>query len=54
MNQVRARPSVNMPLYGTAAMDLIYPVDNLANFMVALEHERKLNYAENRFVGLTL
>ena len=42
MNLVRARPSVNMPLYGTAAMDAIYPVDNLANFMVALEHERKI------------
>jgi hypothetical protein len=42
MNQVRARPSVNMPLYGTAEMDAIYPVGNLAQFMVALEHERKV------------
>jgi hypothetical protein len=42
MNLVRARPSVNMPLYGTPAMDAIYPVGNLAQFMVALEHERKV------------
>lgn len=42
MNQVRARPSVNMPLYGTPAMDATYPVTNLAQFMVALEHERKV------------
>jgi len=42
MNLVRARPSVNMPLYGTAAMDATYPVGNLAQFMVALEHERKV------------
>ena len=41
MNLVRARPSVNMPLYGTPAMDAIYPVGNLDQFMVALEHERK-------------
>jgi hypothetical protein len=42
MNIVRARPGVNMPLYGTAAMDSKYPVNNLANFMKALEHERKI------------
>lgn len=42
MNLVRARSSVNMPLYGTAAMDVTYPVTNLAQFMVALEHERKI------------
>ncbi len=42
MNQVRARSSVNMPLYGTAAMNAKYPVTNLAEFMVALEHERKV------------
>ena len=42
MNQVRARASVNMPLYGTAAMNATYPVANLAQFMVALEHERKV------------
>src|SRR5450759_180440 len=42
MNLVRARPSVNMPLYGTAAMDPTYPVTSLDQFMVALEHERKV------------
>ena len=42
MNQVRARPDVNMPLYGTPAMNATYPVTNLAQFMVALEHERKV------------
>jgi len=45
MNLVRARPSVNMPLYGTPAMDAKYPVNNLANFMIALEHERKVELA---------
>ena len=42
MNQVRARADVDMPLYGTAAMDAIYPVGTLADFMKALEHERKV------------
>jgi len=42
MNQVRARADVDMPLYGTAAMDAIYPVGTLAEFMKALEHERKI------------
>jgi hypothetical protein len=42
MNEVRARPDVDMPLYGSAEMDAIYPVSNLAEFMVALEHERKV------------
>ena len=42
MNQVRARGDVDMPLYGSAEMDAIYPVSNLAEFMVALEHERKI------------
>ncbi len=42
MNQVRKRPDVDMPIYGTAAMDAPYPVTNLAEFMVALEHERKV------------
>ena len=42
MNQVRARASVNMPLYGSDEMNAIYPVTNLAEFMVALEHERKV------------
>ena len=42
MNLVRARADVDMPLYGTAAMDAIYPVGTLADFMKALEHERKV------------
>ncbi len=42
MNQVRARADVDLPLYGSAAMNAIYPVSNLAEFMVALEHERKV------------
>jgi starch-binding outer membrane protein, SusD/RagB family len=42
MNQVRQRPDVDMPPYGTAAMDTEYPVTNLDEFMVALEHERKV------------
>lgn len=42
MNQVRARADVDMPLYGTGGMDAIYPVGSLAQFMVALEHERKV------------
>jgi starch-binding outer membrane protein, SusD/RagB family len=41
MNQVRQRPDVDMPLYGTAAMDA-YPVATLPDFMKALEHERKI------------
>ncbi len=42
MNQVRGRADVNMPLYGTPAMDAIYPVGTVADFMIALEHERKV------------
>ena len=42
MNQVRLRPDVVMPLYGSAEMDAIYPVGNLDQFMTALEHERKV------------
>ena len=43
MNQVRNRPDVAMPNYGTAEMDAAgFPVTNLAEFMVALEHERKV------------
>jgi len=38
MNQVRARADVNVPAYPTAD----YPVGTLAEFMVALEHERKV------------
>jgi hypothetical protein len=42
MNQVRARADVDMPLYGDADMNAIYPVTTLEEFMVALEHERKV------------
>lgn len=42
MNQVRARADVDMPLYGSAEMNAIYPVSTLDEFMVALEHERKI------------
>lgn len=42
MNQVRQRPDVDMPPYGSPAMDALYPVTNLEEFMVALEHERKI------------
>lgn len=42
MNEVRARADVDMPLYGSAEMDAIYPVATLEQFMVALEHERKI------------
>lgn len=42
VNQVRQRADVEMPGYGTPAMDAKYPVTNLDEFMVALEHERKV------------
>jgi tetratricopeptide (TPR) repeat protein len=42
MNEVRARADVNLPLYGTTGMNATYPVGTLAQFMVALEHERKV------------
>jgi hypothetical protein len=42
MNEVRKRPDVNLPLYGSAAMNAVYPVSTLAEFMRALEHERKV------------
>jgi hypothetical protein len=42
MNQIRGRASVDMDLYGTPAMDATYPVSTLPEFMVALEHERKV------------
>jgi starch-binding outer membrane protein, SusD/RagB family len=42
MNRVRARADVDMPLYGTAPMNAIWPVGNLTEFMNALEHERKV------------
>jgi tetratricopeptide (TPR) repeat protein len=42
MNQVRKRPDVDMPPYNSPEMDAIYPVTTLEQFMVALEHERKV------------
>lgn len=42
MNMVRARPSVNMPLYGTPAMDAIYPVGTQAEIFNAIVHERQV------------
>ncbi len=43
MNQVRLRADVAMPIYGSAEMNAAgYPVGTLAQFMVALEHERKI------------
>lgn len=42
MNQVRQRPDVDMPLYGSPEMNAIYPVSTLEEFMKALEHERKV------------
>jgi hypothetical protein len=38
MNRVRSRADVNMPPYPTTD----YPVSNLGEFMVAIEHERKV------------
>jgi hypothetical protein len=42
MNQVRARADVDLPLYGSVEMNVHYPVATLPQFMVALEHERKV------------
>jgi hypothetical protein len=43
MNLVRNRADVQMPLYGTTEMDNAgFPVGNEAEFMTALEHERKI------------
>jgi hypothetical protein len=42
MNLVRQRADVDMPLYGSAEMNTNYPVGTIAEFMKALEHERKV------------
>jgi hypothetical protein len=42
LNQVRNRPDVIMPNYGTAVMDAIYPVSNKEQLRIAIEHERKI------------
>jgi len=45
LNEVRDRPSTNMPHYGTAAMDGIYPVSNKAEILTAIIHERAVELA---------
>ena len=41
LNEIRNRPSVSMPNYGTAAMDAAgYPVGTKADIFKAIEHER--------------
>jgi starch-binding outer membrane protein, SusD/RagB family len=43
LNQVRARPSVNMPLYGSAAMNTAgFPVTSKAEVFKAVQHERQI------------
>ncbi|MCK5277711.1 MAG: RagB/SusD family nutrient uptake outer membrane protein [Cyclobacteriaceae bacterium] len=45
LNEVRARASVDMPRYGTPAMDAIYPVSNKAEIFTAIVHERAVELA---------
>ncbi|CAM4302436.1 RagB/SusD family nutrient uptake outer membrane protein [Zobellia nedashkovskayae] len=55
MNQVRSRPSVNMPLYGSADMDAAgYPVSSVDQAFEALIHERQIELAGEgkRFLDL--
>ncbi|WP_405410135.1 RagB/SusD family nutrient uptake outer membrane protein [Maribacter sp. Asnod1-A12] len=55
MNQVRSRPSVSMPLYGTVAMnDAGYPVNSVEEAFAALIHERQIELAGEgkRFIDL--
>ena len=40
MNEVRNRPSTNMPNYGSPEMNVIYPVSNKAEILDAIIHER--------------
>jgi hypothetical protein len=42
LNQVRNRPDVMMPNYGTPEMDALYPVNDQAGIRKAIEHERKV------------
>jgi len=42
LNQVRNRPDVMMPNYGTTAMNNIYPVSDYEQLRKAIEHERKI------------
>lgn len=45
LNQVRARPSVNMPLYGTPAMNSKYPVASKDDRFKAIVHEKRVELA---------
>lgn len=45
LNQVRNRPSVSMPNYGTPAMNAKYPVTNQAEIRKAVQHERFIELA---------
>jgi hypothetical protein len=42
LNQIRNRPDVMMPNYGSPEMDNIYPVTNQEQVRKAIEHERKI------------
>jgi hypothetical protein len=45
LNQVRNRPSVSMPNYGTAAMDAAgFPVTNQTEIRIAVQHERQIEF----------
>ncbi|MDN5210946.1 RagB/SusD family nutrient uptake outer membrane protein [Fulvivirgaceae bacterium BMA12] len=46
LNQIRSRPSVNMPLYGTAEMDSRgYPVSTQEQVINAIRHEKMVELA---------
>lgn len=45
LNQVRARPTVNMPLYGTAGMNAIFPVATKDDRFKAIVHEKRVELA---------
>jgi hypothetical protein len=45
LNEVRNRPSVNMPNYGTPEMNAIYPVSTKEEIFNAIVHERKVELA---------
>ncbi|MCK5206832.1 MAG: RagB/SusD family nutrient uptake outer membrane protein, partial [Cyclobacteriaceae bacterium] len=50
LNEVRARASVDMPRYGTPAMDAIYPVSNKAEIFTAIVHERAVELAGEQVI----
>jgi hypothetical protein len=45
LNQVRNRPSVNMPNYGTPAMNTAFPVTTQVGIRKAVQHEREIELA---------